>query len=202
MTPAEYIAAARCPETMSIGNFGLWTIDKRYCTNEREEAQVGWPNYTLLGRMTEATIHLPLGEIVMEDSRRELRRHLPIMLNARGRVLVTGLGLGCVVRGLLANPAVEHVTVLEIDSDIIRAVWGEFQRNERLLLLQGDAFEYAWPPGMRFDFAWHDIYREGVHEAVLHGKLMVRYAGMVRAQGAWGMPRWFRRRIGGDFLVK
>jgi hypothetical protein len=36
----------------------------------------------------------------MNDFPQELKKHLDFVLRARGRVLVTGLGLGCVVRGL------------------------------------------------------------------------------------------------------
>jgi spermidine synthase len=50
----------------------------------------------------------------MEDTLSELRRHTPIFMRAKGRLLVTGLGLG-VVRGLLAKPEVEHIDVVEID---------------------------------------------------------------------------------------
>lgn len=138
-------------------------------------------------------MHLTRGEIIMEDSRRELSRHLPILLCACGRVLVTGLGLGCVIRGLLANPAVTDIVVVEKDSDIIDAVWPEFRKVEKLLLLQGDAFEMGWPSGTRFNFAWHDIWAENEHEAALHARLMQKYIDLCDRQGAWGMPRWTKR---------
>jgi hypothetical protein len=62
-------------------------------------------------------------EVVMEDSPRELRRHLPIWMHAHGRVLVTGLGLGCVVRGLLASPHVEYIDVAK-STPTSCASWG------------------------------------------------------------------------------
>lgn len=209
MTSAQhYITAARCPETIPTGDNGLWKLERVYLDDPRlakpDPTSLrrlgGFPYLTILSYWTLATLHQNRGDIVMEDSPAELRRHMPIWLNAKGRVLITGLGLGCVLRGLLANPAVTHVTVVEIDSTIIRWVWPEFMASERALLLQGDAFEIDWPPGTRYDFAWHDIYHEERHEAVLHSKLMVRYREMCAAQGAWGLPRWYRRRIGGDFV--
>src|SRR6185295_15069938 len=69
--------------------------------------------YTFLYRLTDATLHHdPPGEVVMEDTPFELQTHLGFVMHARGRVLVTGLGLGCVIRGLLANPSVEHITCI------------------------------------------------------------------------------------------
>jgi hypothetical protein len=198
----RYIAAARCLETQPVGERGLWKLERVETTpDDARRARVGpYPYLTILSRRTMAALHQDRGEVVMEDSQSELRQHLPIWLSAKGRVLVTGLGLGCVVRGLLANPAVEHITVVEIDSDIIAWIWPEFHADERLLLLQGDAFEIDWPPGTRYDFAWHDIYHEEEHEAVLHSKLIARYADMCAVQGAWGMPRWWRRLAAGDLI--
>lgn len=199
---AALLEAARVPKAVQSGDFGPWQIRRLSQQYFPNELLVGWPTYTVLARHTMATLHLEMGEVVMEDSRRELSRHLPIMLHAKGRVLVSGLGLGCVVRGLLANPEVSHITVVEIDGHIIRAVWHEFMPATKCLLLQGDAFEMNWPPGTRFDYAWHDIWHEETHEALLHGKLMVRYMDLCSMQGARGMPRWWRRRVGGDFVQR
>ncbi len=218
MTPADYLAAARCPPTMPTGDFGLWRIARLSAATAFQLINPGMSDdvaaiisagivghtgdFTILGRHTaEKPFEMTgYGEIVMEDSDRELRRHLPIWMKAKGRVLITGLGLGCVVRGLLQNPAVEEITVVEIDSDIIRAVWPEFRRSEKLLLLQGDALTKEWPPGMNWDYAWHDVWAEQIPEPLLHVELMKRYRDMVDQQGAWGMPRWFRRLAGGDFI--
>lgn len=211
MTPDDYIRAARCPPSMPLGDFGLWKIERldRDAVVPRGFGEVvdklryrfgPFEDVTILSRHTEATLHLTRGVTVMEDTAKELRRHLPIMRNARGRVLVTGLGLGCVVRGLLANPAVEHITVVEIDSDIIRAVWGEFRACEKLMLLQADAAAMEWPPGIRWDYAWHDLWDENKAEAELHTTLFERYYPICHYQGAWGLPRWCRRIMKGDFI--
>jgi hypothetical protein len=157
----RYLHAARVPESLQPHRFGPWTIERRQAENSVVRYQIGWSDYTLLWRESWRTLHLPgPGEIVMEDSHHELARHLPIWLNARGRVLVTGLGLGCVVRGLLANPAVTHIDVVEIDPDIIRVVWPEFQREERCLIREGDALNMTWPPGTFWDYAWHDLWTD------------------------------------------
>jgi hypothetical protein len=119
---------------------------------------------------------------------------LPIWLRAKGRILITGLGLGCVVRGLVASPQVEHVDVVEIDADILSVIGSEFATNPRVTLHHGDAHRIAFSEGTHWDFAWHDIWTEqnkGLHHA--HMKLLMKFNKQVAHQGAWQMPRAFKR---------
>lgn len=137
-------------------------------------------------------MHLESGEVVMDDSRLELRRHLPIWLAAHGRVLITGLGLGCVVRGLLACAEVTHIDVIELDREILARVGAEFEGNPRVALHHGNALTCKMP-GRRWDFAWHDIWCEGNGLQVLHVKLIHRYRRRCARQGAWMLPRFIKR---------
>lgn len=145
---------------------------------------------------TDSTIHLGYGVAVMSDDPKELRKHFPILRAAHGRVLVSGLGLGCVVRGLLAIPAVTHVDVVEIDRDVLAMMLPTFPPCSRLTIHCGNALTFPWPRGTRWDFAWHDVWGEDPSTQVLHAQLLVRYRRMVGRQGAWGMPRWGRRLFG------
>lgn len=182
---------------------GLWTITERVMPDSDQpwklEDYIGLEPgelFTTLQRVTGTTVHLG-GAVVMEDSRRELRRHLPILLPARGRVLVSGLGLGCVVRGLLSKPEVEHVDVVEVDEGVAGMVWPTLMTEldpNRVRLHIGDALTYRWPPGTRWDFAWHDIWREHGGLEIAHAELMARYDDhVVIGQGAWQFPRVVRR---------
>lgn len=199
MTPRDYMEAARVPRSIEPQEFGLWKI-------ERIKSQdsilgelgylVGWPDYTILSRWTEATLNRVRGDIVMEDSTRELRKHLPIWMAARGRILVTGLGLGCVVRGLLAKPEVDRIEVVEIDRDIARIVGREFAGNARVGITLGDAtqIDESILPGS-FDFAWHDLWMEGDGLQQLHMQLFFRFQRRCGPQGAWDFPRFAKRMI-------
>lgn len=202
-TADRLIAACRVPHTVAPRTVGLWEI-RRLDSAEIAHpaarafltAQIGWPSYTVLARTTIATLERDLGEVVMEDSQRELRRHLPILLAARGRVLISGLGLGCVVRGLLSKPEVHHIDVVEIDPAILELVGDEFRRNPRVTLHLGDAETYEWPREWRWDFAWHDVWTEPdtEHLDVLHARLLARFRDRVDRQGAWQMDRRIKRR--------
>jgi hypothetical protein len=202
LRPTDYLAAARCPPTLEPQEFGLWKIARRDCRAVHKDAGYaaavfkalnGADVQTVLLRMTEATMHLD-GEVVMEDSLLELRRHLPIWLAARGRVLVTGLGLGCVVRGLLASPDVGDVDVIEIDQGIIDAVGPEFANEPRVHVYRGDALTCGMP-GKKWDFAWHDIWCEESGLQLLHTKLLARFEPHVERQGAWMLPRIVKRTL-------
>lgn len=192
-----YLKAARCPPSLAPQSFGLWTIEHRSRPAEEPAGAMfalfcGGDRQTALRRLTEATMHLEPGEVVMDDSLLELRRHLPIWLVARGRILITGLGLGCVVRGLLASPHVSHIDVIELDRDILERVGAEFVCNERVSLHLGNALTCKMP-GRRWDFAWHDIWCEGSGLQLLHVKLIARYRKRCARQGAWMLPRIVKR---------
>lgn len=206
MTPAEYVAAARFPAPPEAPRaFGPWLLERQDNPFHGWPTLdwVGFPHLTVLRRATPATLHQG-GEVVMEDSKRELERHLPIWMAAGergGRVLVTGLGLGCVVRGLLASPRVVHIDVIEVDRWILSAFGPEFEGNPRVTLHADDALTWTWNPDEHWDWAWHDLWCEGDGLQRLHAQLFYRYRGRVRhGQGAWAFPRFFKRLMGPGWL--
>lgn len=200
----RYVRAMRADHLPVPSSAGLWYVKRNDLAAIPIDARV-WRIYgfhgpealplssTALMRWTLATLHQPDGECVMSDDPQELRRHLPAVLAARGRVLVTGLGLGCVVRGLLANPRVEHVDVVEVDRHVLDLVGGSFAGEPRVSLHHGDARTYAWPAETRWDLAWHDVWDEHQNLAIVHGRLLARYQTRARRQGAWQFPRWAKR---------
>ena len=212
MTPGDYIAAARVPDSVPSQERGLWTLRRQLILpglgwSVVKAIGLGRPHMTILSRWTDATIYdgSGFGESVMEDSDRELRKHLPIWMQARGHVLKTGLGLGCVVRGLLAKPDVDHVTCIEIDADVLAMVAPEFQGNSRVTLIHADALTWEPPADLRLDYAWHDIWCEGnVGLAHLHLQLIAKFLPFTKRQGAWDFPREAKRavaRAGGMRLI-
>lgn len=198
----EYLAAMRVPPEIPEWAEGMWcmhrlTLHNMIWRHSNTNRLIPSGTYTMLKRCTEATLHLQSfeWECVMEDTLIELRRHLPIALHASGRVLVTGLGLGCVVRGLLLNPRVEHIDVVEIDPTILARIGPSLEGNARVTLHLGDALTFSWPKGTRWNYAWHDVWCENGSLHVLHAELMMRYADIARRQGAWQFPRETKRRF-------
>lgn len=182
---------------------GLWFIRKRSIPNWLSSERHGHPvevppgDYTFLHRLTDATVYAePAGECVMEDTPLELATHLGFVMRARGKVLITGLGLGCVVRGLLANPNVEHVTCIENSKDVLKLV-APHMPSGRLEIIEAEAIQWTAQNKTRFDAAWHDILADRdkgqPHLDLLHGELLVNCRETVERQGAWSFDKAMKR---------
>src|SRR5258706_4456756 len=92
--------------------------------------------YTYLRYYTDSTLMCG-GEVIMEDTPHELSTHLGFVMNAYGKVLIGGLGLGCVIRGLLHNPAVEHITCIENSKDVLK-LGAPYMPTERLTIVDAE----------------------------------------------------------------
>lgn len=203
MTRSELASAmmiAGRADDIPCGESGLWSVVKvvvdkvgRRAFSEDEAIPVG--RYTALTCDTASTLHHPHGETVMADNPVELRKHLAFALAARGSVLVTGLGLGCVVRMLQKNPAVTEITVVERDRNVLDLVWPHMS-HDRLELIHADALGFVSFTDRRWNCAWHDVWTdEDAGEcslALQHAKLMINLEAHVEFQGAWAFPKPFR----------
>lgn len=203
MTLKSTILTSARADSIPEGESGLWFIRKTDVDRQTSFTRHGKPvsiptgTYTHLFRMTTATMHRnPPGECVMEDTPPELETHLAFVLRAHGRVLVTGLGLGCVVRGLLVNPAVEYVTCIERSKDVLKLVL-PYMPIERLTVIHADALEWAKANNQKFDCAWHDLWADREngepHLQHWHVQLIYHCRKRVTMQGAWALPRSVRR---------
>lgn len=202
MTPEQIVDAMRVPARADARRAGLWEIRHADLSAFPIETQLmyyrnlcPYKSLTMLLRTTEATLNQPMGECVMEDSPLELKRHMPIMLQGCGRILISGLGLGCVVRGLLAKPEVEHIDVVEVDPSIVRLAGDEFSGNSRVTLHVADIESWPIPEGAHWHYAWHDVWSENEALAVVHARLLMRFDDYVDRQGAWMMPRLAMQRM-------
>lgn len=196
-TAQKYMNAMKAG-MIPAGWSGLWSVSKLTLlrptpTMRAERAVIAPPGeYTFLKCLTDASLYAALdGECVMEDSEDELKTHFDFVMNARGKVLVTGLGLGCVTRGLLINPLVEHVTVIEKSSDVLTLVRPSMLalNNPKLEIIQADALEWTKQNTEVFDYGWHDLWtnRSGgePHLDEWHMELLLNCRYTVKNQGAW-----------------
>lgn len=182
---------------------GLWrvrklSLDKEIQVMRGEKAiRLSEGHYTQLFRYTQETMHL-LGELVMQDTFDELKTHLDFMMRAHGDVLITGLGLGCVARGAMANPAVKSVTVIERDSDVLKLVAQYLPAKIRII--QAEAVQWCKETEQVFDCAWHDLWSDPdkgePHLQLNHCHMFCDLAIRQKVrdfQGCWKMPRPQRR---------
>jgi len=96
------------------------------------------------------------GAVVMSDTPDEIMDYRYFMNIATGNVLINGLGLGVVLKGVLFKDSVEKVIVNEISEDVIRLVVPSI-KDERVTINHADAFIWK-PDDLRFNAVWHDIW--------------------------------------------
>ncbi|KKK77081.1 hypothetical protein LCGC14_2857220 [marine sediment metagenome] len=132
-------------------------------------------------------------ELIMSDTPDELRDIIGVFrmvqqLKAR-RIVVNGLGLGCVLKGFLALDHVEHVDVVEISQELVDLMTelAPWVIDPRVHVHVADAYEMRWPVGTRWDVAWHDVWDELCEDNLSQiGRLNRMYGGRVDFQEAWG----------------
>jgi hypothetical protein len=133
---------------------------------------------------------------MMSDTPAEIQDHLNFIYEATGKCLLNGLGLGVVLKAILAKSEVTHVDVVEIEQDVINLVWPTYQDGSRVTLHHADAFTIQWPKDKHWDCAWHDIWPSICTDNLPEiAKLKHKYAHKVRYQSAWveDLLRCYRR---------
>lgn len=123
--------------------------------------------------------------LVMSDTPAEAMDHRAPIRAAYGSVLINGLGLGVVLKGVLADPEVTDVTVIEKSPDVIALV-GPHYSDPRLAIIEADAMEWRPPKGKRYGMVWHDIWDDICADNLpqMH-KLHRRYGRCSEWQGSW-----------------
>lgn len=94
------------------------------------------------------------GEI-MVDTRTELAFIAGALAGASGDLLECGLGLGLLVRAALLMPAVNSITVVEVDADVMAMV-APYVADPRVTIVHADFREWAPPAGASFSRAIFD----------------------------------------------
>jgi len=132
--------------------------------------------------------------LMMSDTRMEKRSNLGVLMNARGSVLIAGLGIGLILLPLLKDPQVEKITVIEKSADVIKLVEPYLRKAagenaSKLTVICADIFVWEPPKGQKWDTIyfdiWADICEDNLKEmAKLHQKFARR-----KTPGAW-MDSW------------
>jgi len=154
------------PETPGPEGNGYY-IRHRIATEEdvrscRSSAAIrGWWGYDGFEPGTYCTLNEKRGGMAdqwMSDTWLERFTNRRILMEARGSVLILGLGIGMIPLACCRKEEVSSVTVVEIESQVIALV-EPYIRHPKLRVIQGDAFA---PPfrGKVFDTIYVDIWRD------------------------------------------
>ncbi len=96
------------------------------------------------------------GHLYMTDAEFECWTNAEFIENARGDVLVAGLGIGLILGPILKLPRVTSVTVLEISPDVISLI-APLYKSPKLKAIVADAYKWE-APRKAFDCVYLDIW--------------------------------------------
>ena len=182
------------------GVSGNWEVSKF----EVIKNAIGGISYALHGRPVPPGTYTRLMkkgafDPMMSDTPAEIGDLLDFIHRAKGECLLNGLGLGVVLKAILAKPEVTHVDIVELEQDVINLVWPTYRDGNRVTLHHADAFTIQWPKEKRWDCAWHDIWPSLCTDNLPEiARLKHKYARKVKYQAAWveDLLRDYRRRGG------
>lgn len=152
----------------------------------KDEAR--WANFRGRGRNItpgKYTKILINNRLVMSDTPSEQSDHSYAVHQAKGSVLIMGLGIGMVVAACLKKPEVTDITVIELNPDVITLV-GTHLKDARLTIIQADAMTWKPPKGKHYGMVWHDIWPDICSDNLKQmATLTRRYARKADWQGCW-----------------
>lgn len=124
----------------------------------------------------------------MSDTPAELRDHMEPVIQATGKCLITGLGLGVVAEALLRKPSVELIRIVEIDPDVCALVGPHLKKlgGDRIVIVTADALTYKPQKNERYDMIWHDIWHDICEDNLEQMTLLSRrWSRRATWQGFW-----------------
>jgi spermidine synthase len=125
------------------------------------------------------------GTLVMSDTPAEMSDHRWAVRKAKGSCLISGLGIGMVLKNILLKPEVTDVTVVEISQDLIDLIAPHYP-DDRVTFVCADVLTWKPPKGKRYDMVWHDIWDNICADNLPEmQKLHRRYGRKSAWQGSW-----------------
>jgi hypothetical protein len=123
---------------------------------------------------------------IMSNTPAEMADLYPLRRHATGSVLINGLGLGIAASLVLAKPDVTAITIVELSPDVISLV-APFIVDSRVTVIEGDAYSWSPPKGVRYNAVWHDIWDDLCADNLpLMSRLHRKYGHRADWQGSWG----------------
>lgn len=144
---------------------------------------------------------LSIGSVLwMSDTQLERRSSEEFLCEARGDVLISGLGLGMVVVPLLSDSKVHSITVIERSEDVVQLIEPRLKAmpgGEKLTVIVADVFEWQPPKGQTWDVIYHDVWLDictgNLKEIAVLKRKFARRKRPGGWHGAW-LHGWLTRR--------
>lgn len=124
---------------------------------------------------------------VMRLDIREIQGDYEAIKFAKGKVGIVGLGLGYTAQEIAKKSNVEEVVVYEISNEIIEMYNKNFENNNKIRIIQGDAFKAE---GESFDFFFVDIYNYKLTSKVVEDYKKFNKIHEIEEYSFWGMEHF------------
>jgi spermidine synthase len=134
-------------------------------------------------------------ECMMTDAEFEIRTNSEVVFQAKGSVLVAGLGIGLILSSILKKELVSSVVVVEKSKDVIKLVASHYCSN-KLRVLNKDVFRYEPVKGTKFDTIYFDIWPNICRDYYEEIKTLKVKFRKYLAKGGW-MHAWCEERMKG-----
>ena len=106
---------------------------------------------------------------------------------AHGKVGIVGLGLGYVAQEIARKCNVEEVIVYEISEEVINLYDHNFNQNEKIKIIKGDAIKAK---GAKFDFFYVDIYEYKLSSRVVQDYKTFNELHEIEDYAFWGLEHF------------
>lgn len=156
--------------------------------NLRASRDMGGIFYMYTGQYVRLHIN---NRLMMSDTAMERKTNRAFVNNAKGRVLIAGLGVGLIIQAIIDKEEVTEVVVIEKYQDVIDLVEPIF-KHPKLKVICADIFEYDMPKEEKFDTIYFDIWAEiSIDNLEQMKRLHAKYRRNKRSQDAW-MHSWMK----------
>ncbi|MBK1813927.1 hypothetical protein JHL18_25295 [Clostridium sp. YIM B02505] len=123
----------------------------------------------------------------MEISPKEIQGSFEAIKRVKGKVGVVGLGMGYFLQEILQKEEVTDIVVYEEDKDVISLYEANFSSNEKVKLINCDAFEAQRET---FDFFYVDIYNYELSKDVVNHFVKFNELHNIENYLFWGMEHF------------
>ena len=132
------------------------------------------------------------GQLMMTNTPAEMDTNMEFIYNAKGDILIGGLGIGMLLSELdKRNKEYTSITVIEKSSDVIKLVAPYFPKVK---VIEGNIFEWKPEKGTKFDCLYFDIWPSASEDNLpdmskLHNKFK-----FFKKKGGW-MGSWMQKTL-------
>lgn len=175
-------------------------MDKEFVKNEIWKASFGGlDSYGEVVGLTPGTYVVMSdrgGNCIMSDTWMEVGTNREVMQEAHGEVLLGGLGIGLVPYHLQFKEAVDRVTIIEKEPEIIEMISNANILNGKIEVIEADIFDWEPPKGKLYNIIFFDIW-SSISSDNWEGMkaLTKKFKYKVDRNGNWMLDCWRKDKV-------